>query len=110
MAHADHAWVRQIVERVRSVSKKMGADLAIMMDVKGPEIRTGALKQSINLVTGQLVDVTGSADAKPDGDKVLITSNYPPIIRSVPVGGVVLIDNGLIQLRVLESEIGSSVL
>ena len=35
MAHADHAWVRQIVERVRLVSKRMGVDLAIMMDVKG---------------------------------------------------------------------------
>lgn len=104
MAHADHAWVRQIVERVRLVSKRMGVDLAIMMDVKGPEIRTGALKQSINLTVGQLVDVTGAPDAKPDGDKVLITSNYPPIIRSVPVGGVVLIDNGLIQLRVLDQK------
>ncbi|NDD71180.1 pyruvate kinase, partial [bacterium] len=76
----------------------------IMMDVKGPEIRTGALKQSINLTVGQLVDVTGAPDAKQDGDKVLITSNYPPIIRSVPVGGVVLIDNGLIQLRVLDQK------
>jgi pyruvate kinase len=64
MAHADHDWVREIVERVRKVGKKLGIDLAIMMDVKGPEIRTGALKQSINLTTGQLVDVTGSTDAK----------------------------------------------
>lgn len=104
MAHADHAWVRQIIERVRKVGKKMGVDLAVMMDIKGPEIRTGARKESINLTTGQLVDVTGSPEAQPNGDTLLVTSNYPPIIRSVPVGGIVLVDNGLIQLRVLEQK------
>ena len=42
MAHADHAWVRATVARVRKVSQKVGRELAIMMDIKGPEIRTGA--------------------------------------------------------------------
>ena len=102
MAHADHAWVRQIVERVRKVSSKLGKDLAVMMDVKGPEIRTGARPEPIQLKAGQRVDVTGTPEAKPEGDTLLITSNYPPIIRAVPEGGLVLVDNGLIQLRVLE--------
>ena len=102
MAHADHAWVRKTVERVRKVSKKMGKELPIMMDIKGPEIRTGSRKEAAQLTVGQRVDVTGTPDAKADGDVLLITSNYPQIIRSVPVGGLVLVDNGLIQLRVLE--------
>lgn len=104
MAHADHAWVRKTVERVRMVSKRMKKELGVMMDIKGPEIRTGARTESTQLTTGQLVDVTGSEDAKTDGDVLVIPTNYPKMITAVPVGGIVLVDNGLIQLRVLEQK------
>ena len=104
MAHADHAWVRATVARVRKVSQKVGKELAVMMDIKGPEIRTGARTEPTQLTTGQLVDVTGSTDPKSDGDILIIPTNYPKMISAVPVGGVVLVDNGLIQLRVLEQK------
>ena len=105
MAHADHEWVRTTVERVRKVSRKMKKDLAVMMDIKGPEIRTGARTESVQLSTGQTVDVTGSDAAKPEGDILVIATNYPKMISAVPVGGIVLVDNGLIQLRVLEQRV-----
>ncbi len=105
MAHADHEWVRKTVERVRKVSRKMKKDLAVMMDIKGPEIRTGARMESVQLSTGQTVDVTGSDAAKAEGDILVIPTNYPKMITAVPVGGIVLVDNGLIQLRVLEQRI-----
>ena len=104
MAHADHAWVRQTVERVRMVSKRMKKELGVMMDIKGPEIRTGARSESTQLTTGQLVDVTSSESTKADGDVLVIPTNYPKMITAVPVGGIVLVDNGLIQLRVLEQK------
>ena len=104
MAHADHAWVRKTVERVRMVSKRMKKELGVMMDIKGPEIRTGARTESTQLTTGQLVDVTGSESTKADGDVLVIPTNYPKMITAVPVGGIVLVDNGLIQLRVLEQK------
>jgi pyruvate kinase len=102
MAHADHAWVRTIVARVREVSRRLNKELAVMMDIKGPEIRTGARKEATQLSVDQLVDVTGSDTAPADGDVLVIPTNYPKMITAVPVGGVVLVDNGLIQLRVLE--------
>lgn len=102
MAHADHEWVRKTVERVRKVSRRMRRELAVMMDIKGPEIRTGARTEPAQLVTGQVVDVTGTPDAAAEGDTLVIPTNYPKMITAVPVGGVVLVDNGLIQLRVLE--------
>ncbi|MEI6248597.1 MAG: pyruvate kinase [Verrucomicrobiota bacterium] len=104
MAHADHAWVRATVARVRKVSQKVGKELAVMMDIKGPEIRTGARTEPTQLATNQLVDVTGSETAKAEGDILVIPTNYPKMISAVPVGGVVLVDNGLIQLRVLEQK------
>jgi pyruvate kinase len=104
MAHADHAWVRTIVARVREVSLRMKHEMAVMMDIKGPEIRTGARKEPTQLVVDQLVDVTGSDAAQAEGDILVIPTNYPKMITAVPVGGVVLVDNGLIQLRVLEQK------
>ncbi len=41
MAHANHAWCRAVIRRIRAVSAKVGREIAIMMDIKGPEIRTG---------------------------------------------------------------------
>ncbi len=102
MAHADHAWVRTTVERVRLVSRRMKRELAVMMDIKGPEIRTGARKEATQLTVGQVVDVTGDDTTGADGEILVIPTNYPKMISAVPVGGVVLVDNGLIQLRVLE--------
>jgi pyruvate kinase len=102
MAHADHAWVRQTVRRVRDVGRRLRKELAVMMDIKGPEIRTGGRKEPAQLAVGQVVDVTGGEDTPADGEVLAIPTNYPKMIRAVPVGGVVLVDNGLIQLRVLE--------
>ena len=58
MAHADHAWVRTIVARVREVSRRLKKELAVMMDIKGPEIRTGARKEPTQLAIDQVVDVS----------------------------------------------------
>ena len=47
MAHANHDWVREISLKIRSIGKRLNREPAIMMDVKGPEIRTGFLQKEI---------------------------------------------------------------
>lgn len=101
MAHADEAWVRKVTARVREVGDKVGRPVAVMMDVKGPEIRTGARATALPLAVGQAVDVSGP-DAAPAGGVELITTNYPPLVEALGAGALVLVDNGLIQLRVTE--------
>jgi len=103
MAHADHDWVRRAVARVRAAGRGAGRELGIMMDVKGPEIRTGTRAEPIQLAAGQTVDVLGSPEAKAEDGVLAIPTNYPRIVSAVPVGGLVLVDNGLIQLRVAEA-------
>ena len=56
MAHADHEWVREISSRIRSVGVDLNREPAIMMDIKGPEIRTGFLSKPISLAEGQLIE------------------------------------------------------
>ncbi len=58
MAHADHKWTREIIQRVRRASKKAGRQIAILMDVKGPEIRTGDVPETITLSEGEHLDFT----------------------------------------------------
>jgi len=47
MAHANHAWTRTMIRRVREVCQRTGRHIALLMDVKGPEIRTGDLSAPV---------------------------------------------------------------
>ena len=49
MAHADHEWVREVSHKIRSIGVRLNREPAIMMDVKGPEIRTGYLQDDVEL-------------------------------------------------------------
>ncbi|HWA28599.1 MAG TPA: pyruvate kinase [Lacunisphaera sp.] len=104
MAHADHAWTRAMIQRVRAVCRRTGREIAILMDVKGPEIRTGDLAAPVDLTTGQLLDLLphGQGGA-PDEGVLAVAVNYPGLGRDVPAGTVVLVDSGLIRLEVVSS-------
>ena len=65
MAHADHDWIRSITERIRKVGEKLKREPAIMMDVKGPEIRTGYLHQEVDLKKDDLLVLIFIAQPSP---------------------------------------------
>lgn len=54
MAHASHEWTRTMVRRIRQISEKIGREIAIMMDIKGPEIRSGDVEAPIELAAGEI--------------------------------------------------------
>ena len=58
MSHAPHDWVRQIVPRIRAVSKEIGKVVAILMDTQGPAIRTGDLSTKLDLKPGDIFEFT----------------------------------------------------
>jgi pyruvate kinase len=103
MAHADHNWTREIVERVRSVCKKVGRHIAIMMDIKGPEVRTGDVPETFELKQDEIFYFTyglGIGGNTEDGCR-RVDVNYPDFYRDIAVGNTVLVDSGLIRLEVL---------
>jgi len=72
------------------------------MDIKGPEVRTGHLDSPIKLAKGQLIDLTQSLEAAPDGEIPAVDINYPALIDEVDVGDILLIDSGLMRFEVEE--------
>lgn len=107
MAHAKHEYVRTIVTRIRKVSERVGREIAIMMDVKGPEIRTGDLEHPIKLLPGEIFDFTirpGKVGLSNSEEVRSVDVNYADLVNDVHVGSVVLVDSGLIRLEVLEKD------
>jgi pyruvate kinase len=102
MAHADEKWTRTMIRRVRDVCKRTQRHIALMMDVKGPEIRTGDLPAPVNLAEGQLIDLLPESGIAEHG-VLAVTVNYPKMGGDVSAGTVVLVDSGLIRLVVLET-------
>ena len=106
MAHAKHDWTRLVIRRVRAVSARIGRDVAIMMDIKGPEIRTGDLTVPIELKAGEIFDFTvkpRTSSAGIEGGEEIrsVDVNYQNLANDIKVGDSVLVDNGLLRLEVL---------
>jgi pyruvate kinase len=104
MAHGTHEWVRETIKRIRSVGARVGRDVAIMMDIKGPEIRTGDLTVPIELRPGEIFDFTVKPGALRENSEEIrsVDVNYKDMLNDIKVGDTVLVDSGLIRLEVLD--------
>ena len=99
MAHGTGEWAASLIQRIREVSNKLGRHVAVMMDVKGPEIRTGPLAEPIDLKAGDILELhTVTAT---DGVRSVFV-NYPGLPTDVKVGATILLDSGLMRLVVVE--------
>lgn len=104
MAHASHEWTRKVIRRVRSVCDRVQRQVAIMMDIKGPEVRTGDLPAPIQLEAGELFDflVKGNIEENLEPGIRGVTVNYPALIHDVQEGSILLVDSGLVRMEILE--------
>jgi len=98
MAHGSGEWAATLIERVRQVSAIAGRHVAVMMDVKGPEIRTGVLSEPIELAVGDELELY-TATPTPGVNGVSV--NYPGLPNDVALGTTILLDSGLLRLEVV---------
>lgn len=99
-AHQDFEGVTKVITNVRAVSDK----IAILIDTKGPEIRTTVTDGDISLKTGDIVMMKGDINCK--STKECICVSYDDFVADMPIGGQVLIDDGEIALEVKEKKEG----
>ncbi|MDH6354944.1 pyruvate kinase [Dysgonomonas sp. PH5-45] len=97
-AHMSEEGFVQVINNVRTVSETIG----IMMDTKGPEIRTMATESGdkIAVKTGYRLKVVGDANRKSNSEVIAVS--YQNIVTDVPMHSTLLIDDGETALRVIE--------
>lgn len=100
MSHGTLEWHREVIAGIRRINKKFGLAIAILLDTKGAEVRTGDLKQDLPLKVGDILTLTirHQAELAP----YTVEVSYDGFVREVAVGDIVLIDGGMIRLKVVE--------
>ena len=102
-SHGDHEEHGARIKTIREISKETGKHVAILLDTKGPEIRTGSHAEGdvkYDLVEGQDFIVTTDYSFKGTPEKISVS--YPGMTKDLKPGDTILVDDGLIGLEVKE--------
>ncbi len=93
-SHGDYSYFTGVIKKVRKVSKRV----PILLDTKGPEIRTGIVDKPIEIKRGQVIAFTPH---KVSGSSKLIPINYKGLAKDVKKGNTILADDGKLEFKVL---------
>ncbi|MBX7157413.1 MAG: pyruvate kinase [Verrucomicrobiae bacterium] len=102
MSHAQHDWVKKIASDVRQISEKLNRPIGLLLDTQGPAIRTGDLDTNLHLKVGDIFTFTVRGETSPEERSVDV--NYDNLVNDIRIGDVVLVDNGVIHMKVLSKE------
>ena len=101
-SHADHATVSRVIEDLRQISQDLDKPLGILLDLSGPKIRTATLAGDVpvTLFAGQKFVLTSR---KVEGTATVVGTNYGRLSLEVKAQDTILLDDGLIELQVLDT-------
>lgn len=99
MSHGDQKSHLKVIKQIKNLNKKLNHPIAILMDLQGPEIRTGVIKESLNLKVGEIFYFTVAPD---DTEARSVHVNYEHMMSDLKKGDKITLDNGLINLEVLD--------
>ncbi|NLA75639.1 MAG: pyruvate kinase [Deltaproteobacteria bacterium] len=97
-AHMTHEDALKVVKDIRKVSDRIG----ILLDTKGPEIRTCESDSPLPVKCGQVIRIKGAPEKPSYGD--IIHVSYEFFVRDVPVNSAILVDDGFIALTVIKKD------
>lgn len=99
-SHGDHEEHLARIKNIRQAAQKAKKHIGIMLDTKGPEIRTHDMKDGlVNINKGDQIRI---AMEEVEGTKEKFSITYPNLIQDVHVGSSILLDDGLINLQVTD--------
>ena len=99
-AHASREGFEALIANVRAVSNR----IAILMDTKGPEVRTTANAEPIPYKIGEKVKIVGNPDLETTRECIAVS--YPNFVSDLNIGGTILIDDGDLELEVIDKTDG----
>ncbi len=98
-SHQDHA---NVIKNIRKTAKKYQYSVPVLMDLQGPKIRVGQMKNGgVKLETGSTVKITGEDVT---GDSSVIPIDYKNLLHEAEVGNSILLDDGLLEFKVIEKK------
>jgi pyruvate kinase len=99
MSHGTHEEKAADIARARATAERLGRHIAVLVDLSGPKIRTGKLKdeQPVKLSAGAKFVITTRPIV---GDEQQVSTNFPDLPRAVHPGTRLLLDDGAIALTV----------
>jgi pyruvate kinase len=102
-SHGDHAYHSENVTRIRRASEQVGSPVAVLMDLQGPKLRVGKMEgDGVLLTAGEEVVLTSKPVVGHDAE---IPVQYPTLPKLVEPGDRILMDDGLLEVIVLESSV-----
>ena len=99
-SHGTHEEHSAMMEKIREASSLTGEPIAILMDLQGPKIRTGRLKEPMELKEGEKLVITIDEMI---GENHKVSTTYQNLPKDVKPGDTILMDDGLLQFKVLSS-------
>jgi pyruvate kinase len=99
-SHGDHEEHGQRIEQVKKLRKKYNKQIGIILDTKGPEIRTGYFPEKVELVEGTNYTIVCGEDV--DGNAERCNLSYRELYKDVKPGDMILMADGLIGMEVQE--------
>lgn len=107
-SHGDHEGHKACLDRLRQAAKNKEKNVAVLLDTKGPEIRSGFFAngaKKINLVKGEEIILTTNYSFK--GDEKKLACSYPALPSSVKPGQEILVADGSLVLTVLGCDVAA---
>ena len=100
-SHGDYEAVQHTINNIRTLNKKLNRHVGILGDLQGPKLRIGKVKDNaVDLINGKEIIIT-TKEMEGTAEKIFIT--YPQFPQDVKVDELVLIDDGKITLRVIDT-------
>ena len=99
-SHGAHEQHLKVIQFVRELNEELGTNVALLQDLQGPKIRVNEVAPNVELTAGETITITTREVL---GNKDLVSTSYQKLPTDVKVGDTILIDDGKIELTVLES-------
>lgn len=100
LSHGNYEEHGKKIELIREVEDDTGKTIGIMMDTRGPEVRLGPLKEGKALLK-EGDNITLTTD-EIEGDNECVSISYKSITNDIKVGSTILVDDGLLEFKVVE--------
>ena len=101
-SHANHSEIEKVISTIRSLNKKNNIYTSILADLQGPKLRIGNVEEGVNIVRDEIVKFC--SEKKFIGNSKRVYVKYKRLAKDVKIGETLLIDDGKLIFKILETD------